>query len=292
MEIELLDSVSVAGSSSTENEDLIVSSNNLCVVLDGATGLGARAIKSYPSDAVWFVKAFSSRLVVHWRGKRDFVAAVSRSIEDCTSEYAKLTAGAARPPYELPSAGMVAIADESEGAYAYRLGDCTAYLKSGGNAHRIFERSPLADLDDRSTEALLMELRRGKSYRQARAAILPMLRAHRTLMNKPSGYGSLSLTPDCIHYLERHRVSCDEDTKLLLASDGFSVVERYFRYAASDIFDRCERLGINGVIEKIRALETEDEQMKTFPRLKPQDDATAVLLRLVPRESESTVSRI
>lgn len=282
MEIELLDSASVAGSASTENEDLIVASRNLYVVLDGATGLGVRAIRSYPSDAVWFVRAFSNRLIEHWQEEPEFIAAVSKSIEDCVSEYATLTAGAVRPAYELPSAGMVAIAVESGGACIYRLGDCTAYRKDRGSAYQIFERSRLADLDDRSTKALLTELRRGKNYRQARATILPMLRAHRALMNKPSGYGSLSLTPNCIHYLERRQVSCNQETKVILASDGFSVIEKYFRYEASDVFERCEFLGINAVIEQIRVLETEDQEMKSFPRLKPHDDATAVLLRLMP----------
>ena len=282
MEIELLDSASVAGSPSTENEDLISGSSTLRLLLDGATGLGASAIRSYPSDAVWFVKAFSKRLAEHWRKKPEFIPAVSQSIEDCMSEYATLTAGAARPAYELPSAGMVAIAIENGGAHIYRLGDCTAYRKHGENAYQVFKRSPLADLDDRSTKALMAELQSGKSYPQARAAILPMLRAHRALMNKPSGYGSLSLTPSCIHYLERHPVFCDTEAKVLLASDGFSAIERYFRYRVSEIFDRCELLGINGVIERIRALETQDQDMKLFPRLKPHDDATAALLRLTP----------
>ena len=281
MKLELIDKISEPGSSRKANEDLIVVGEDLYVVLDGATGLGGQAIDSFPSDAVWFVRTFSDRLVEHWEQERNFIAALSTAIDACVDEYARLTGGMQGSLYEQPSAGMVAIAVEEGKISAYRLGDCTGYVSRGGLADQLFEQTPLEALDNRAIEGMVAELRQGKAFEEARRMILPMLQSHRALMNTPEGYGALSLSRDCLKYIESERISFVSGASVLLATDGFSAIQKYGRLDLGTLFKWCEIIGLAGVVGDIRKTENDDSELTRYPRLKRHDDATAVLLRLV-----------
>lgn len=282
MDIKLLDQATDPGSAAKANEDAIVIADNLYVVLDGATGLGEQAVNSLTSDAVWFVEAFAGELKKHWHTTRNFPKSLDLSIQSCRLSYSKATAGAPRPAYECPSAGMVAGVVEDDVLHFYRLGDCSIYCKDGPNAQSLFGWTPLMDMDARSILAFRRELQNGLEPRQARAAILPILREHRGKMNKPGGYGALSIDPDCLRFLDHVTLPIEGPVELLLASDGFCAAERYFSVGPGGLFERSMEMGLDRLIKEIRFIEGQDYGMSLFPRLKPSDDATAVLVRCEP----------
>ncbi|MET0071186.1 MAG: hypothetical protein ABW096_14210 [Candidatus Thiodiazotropha sp.] len=277
MNISLIDSASEAGSESKANEDLVVETQRLCMVLDGATGLGEQRVSSYPSDAVWFVNAIATRLTETWLRENNFTRALTYAIDMCIEEYKNIAGVLPELAYELPSAGMVAAVVEEGVVRVYRLGDCDAYCKSEGRAKKLFGHSRLEALDKLSIEAIALELRQGKSPSQARESVMPMLRKHRSLLNMPGGYGALSLVRDSVNHMEVAELSEAQGATILLASDGFSAIEKYRNYTADDIFERCSKVGMSGIVNEIREVENDDADLLKFPRLKSHDDATALL---------------
>lgn len=280
MNISVIDSITSPGSHFKANEDRIVISNNLFIVLDGATGLGRQLIPSYSSDALWFVEMFSKHLIEIWQRGHDFLGAIGGSIDACISEYSKLTKSEDWLDYQLPSAGMAAIVVEKGIIRAFRLGDCAAYFTDSLASLKLFGSSPIEDLDAYSIRAISDEIRKDRDLKKAREAILPILRKHRSLMNKPEGYGALSLTRDCLRYIESTIVPSKMGAKFLLATDGFSAIESYKNCTVVDFLKSCELLGLSGILEEIREIENHDETLSKHPRLKPHDDATALLIGL------------
>jgi len=281
MDFQPADQACISGSPDKANEDYILITDGLYVVLDGATGLGKQLITTHPSDAVWFVEKISFYMKRFWHQECDFVRALSRAIKSCSEDYNLLTRGVSRPDYELPSAGLAAIAIENGVINAYRLGDCAIYSNSDKLKSSIFEPSFLEELDTKSIKSLKGELSKGSNAKQAREAIMPMLRKHRSLMNKPNGYGSLSLTQSCIEYIDKKQLNISQGESILLASDGFSCIENYCNFDVRGIFNICESLGLEGVVGKIRKIENEDSKMESYPRLKIHDDSTALLLNVL-----------
>ena len=278
MKITVIDKVTNPGLLSKANEDLIVISDGLFVTLDGATGLGGQLIPSFSSDALWFVEAFSKYLVEIWQNERRFLKAIEGAIDACIVEYSEHTSLKDQQDYQLPSAGMVAIAIEDDLVRTFRLGDCTAYYANDYMAYNLFKPSPLEDLDARAIKAMTLEISNGKTLEQARKAIMPILRTHRSLMNKPDGYGALSLTHECLKHIETTLAPTTNHSTLLLATDGFSAIEKYKNYTVKDLLTNCLEQGLSDMVNEIREIENNDLALIRHPRLKPHDDATALLI--------------
>ena len=282
MNIKLIDQATEAGFPSKANEDGLVLGNNLFMVFDGATSLGDQRIDSHESDASWFVDAMSRHFLPIWAAGNSFPSSLEQALEGCMKEFEDLThrklgSGEVRK-HELPSASMAAVAVENNGISAFRFGDCSCYCKSSHGACSIFDRSTLERLDSIAVNALVDELRRGSTVEQARHSIFGLLRSHRSRMNGPGGYGALSLSKECMSYLESRLLECEGLTGILLFTDGFGAIEQYGDYGVETLFRECEQRGLDDVIREIRERETDDESLLSFPRLKQHDDASALFL--------------
>ena len=252
------------------------------MVLDGATSLGEQRVESYESDARWFVDAVSRHFLPIWDTGHSFLAALKRTLEGCMQEYEDLTDGKLGSgeirEYELPSASLAAITVDERGISAFRFGDCACYCKYSQGVRSMFGQSKLDSLDGVVVSALTEEIRRGSNLEQARRSIFGLLRRHRSMMNTPDGYGVLSLSNECLNYLESKTLEHEGLTGILLLTDGFSAIERYGNYDMESLFRECEQRGLDDMIREIRGVEREDELLVNFPRLKQHDDASALLL--------------
>lgn len=277
MNINVLDKVSLQGSPSKENEDLILIDDGVVVVLDGATGLGGSIIQNEVSDAKWFVENISKYFLLSWKENNDFMGSLRSAIETVTNLFKEHTFGVQFHNYEKPSSGMIAVAIEKDGVNLYHAGDCTAIYK-GEDIEYLFENGPLEQLDRISISKLRKNLINGLPYAEARRNILPILRGNREKMNAKDGYPSLTIGTRCINFIEKRCFHPRPGDKLLLCSDGFSAIyNKYDSYKVENFFS-SERKPLELVVSLLRDIENNDKSLLKYPRLKPHDDATAVLL--------------
>lgn len=252
-------------------------------VLDGVTGINDRALLPGPSDAAWFVAQVQEALPALLSAKpdmaiNDLVGALVRELEDRQSASWLDQRGA--DGRETPAASFALVrllGDEIEIA---RLGDCLVLLESSDAAVRVLEHAVLQDIEAETARAIL-DLRASgiTDPRDIRERMTPMLRAQRRRRNQAHGYGVLAAEQSCLSMVDVDRLSARDCRRVLLASDGYyRLVDHYNAMSDTQLMQETERMGVNALLKRLRAIEDGDARAALYPRLKMSDDATAVLL--------------
>jgi len=274
MQFNILDSISDLGSHLKTNEDLIFTDQDLIVVFDGATGLGKKVLPYEYSDATWFVRELAKQLKHYWRG--DFKEALAKSHDQTVKAFNLLIKGQTLAAHEYPSTGLVALCKENGKVVMYRLGDCASFTFTNA-VTAIFEKSDLEYLDDISIAKMQSYIEQGLSFKGARKKLTPTLIKHRSSINQEGGYQALSLASSKIGVCEQVLITEEtEEQRILLASDGFSALFHLYKP------DLCvdNNVTLKALLDEIREFENNDLNLTLYPRLKPHDDATAVLVLL------------
>jgi serine/threonine protein phosphatase PrpC len=111
--------------------------------------------------------------------------------------------------------------------------------------------------------------------------LLPLIRHHRGLMNRPDGYWILDLSERWIEHVETTTPAAEAGDVLLLVTDGFwRLVDTYCQYSERSLFAAALGGGVRPLARELRAIEAADEECRRYPRLKARDDATALLVRI------------
>jgi serine/threonine protein phosphatase PrpC len=280
--LALRDSISIAGGSC--NEDSIGFLPHAAWVLDGATGLAPARVLPGPSDARWLVGEVDARLSASLRGD---LARSTQSIlrEVVAGAAAAFERGALRrdvAPGEMPCACLLMARVIGETLELGNLGDCRLVHRGVDGAATVFGTSRL-DAFDRAAMDEARRLRAADPSLTRAAlweALLPVIRAHRALMNQPNGYWILDLSERFLPHIETVRLPARAGDVLLLVSDGFHrLVELYGRYTYPALLEEALRSGLAALGQEL--IEDADEECRTHPRLKPRDDASALLVELV-----------
>lgn len=257
-------------------------------VLDGATGLASGRLLTGPSDAAWLAATYDDLFRAHADradlGPEHLLAGL---IETVTASFA---AQALRPPehrYELPSAGMVLVRLRRGRLEYARLGDCRAILAPAGGPIVSTRRPPLHRLDARAVRRLVALRRQDPQAAHAalRRALLDELRANRGRLNQAGGYWVLGTDPAAARHAETGGVPLTAGpVRGLLVSDGFYRLVDTFRAYPDDtaLLARALAHGLAPLLAELRALEDADPECVAVPRLKPRDDATALLFEARP----------
>jgi serine/threonine protein phosphatase PrpC len=154
------------------------------------------------------------------------------------------------------------------------LGDCRIAYRDADGTIRCFGTSGVTALDERLVEEVIRLQAQGVAHDQIWPRVLPMMRRHRMLMNSPGGYWMLDLSERGLDHIEIERLPARAGDAFLLLSDGFyRLVDAYRRYSYETL--------LAPLSAELRAVEGADPECLRHPRLKPRDDATAVLVRLV-----------
>lgn len=265
--------------SGRHNEDRIFQQGQTAWVLDGATGLTNSNRTSSPSDAVWLVdtavESLSSRA-------DDSLDGQLREVVSTLQSHYPL-AGAIVPKFDVPSAVAAGIQMRGFLLDFVHFGDC-ALVVLNTETSEIY-RSPESSLQrlDRGVIDSISELRfaRGLSFAEARQEVLPLLQENRALANTMDGYGNISVFGENPFPRERGSLEVRSSTCGLLASDGFmALVEDYGRYSARDLVASARKHGLLTLYTELRAIEEADSDCVKYPRLKPGDDASAILFEI------------
>lgn len=285
--LSIIDSLSLPGSGDRRNEDQMGWTAHCAFVIDGATGLGPDfVVRRHDSDAAWlatFAKAHFEETIAPGRAIADIVRSTNALARRIVTFAAN---GRDVPAWNLPIAGFQMVRIEGDSVVTYGLGDCTLYMRDGdgavsahtalpamGGAERAAAREAIAKAGGLSKLPRLVE----------EPALLARERAIRAAFNSPnSGVWTLGSVPEAADYLASANLSPRLPHTGLLCSDGFAaLVENYARYEPVELIEAATRNGLEALARELRAIErVEDPDGHVFPRMKPSDDATAVLFEI------------
>jgi serine/threonine protein phosphatase PrpC len=250
-------------------------------VLDGATGLADERLLPGPSDALWFVEQVDRGLrerAISGNTPADVLRPIVRQMREAFARAALRPDAAA---VDLPGGALAMLRLVEDTVELSSLGDCRIVHRDALGAVSCFGASKVTALDDLLVEEVVRLQDLGLSQDAIWQRVLPMTRRHRALANQSDGYWRLDLDERALAHIEVERRQTRPGDAFLLLSDGFyRLVEVYRRYSYAALLEAAQQRGVAPLAAELRAIEAGDPECRRFPRLKPRDDATAVLVRL------------
>jgi hypothetical protein len=185
--------------------------------------------------------------------------------------------------FDVPSAVGTGIHVEGDQLSFLHFGDCALIVLDNQDSE-IYVSAPsaLQGLDLQVIEKL-SKLRsdEGLSFAEARAKVLPLLRENRARGNTSNGYGNISVFGESPHPSTTNALGVRPGTTGLIASDGFyALVDDYHAYNPVELVSAARTKGLRILLDELREVESRDKECVEFPRLKPHDDASALLFEI------------
>ena len=282
----MLDALSRPSRPGAPNEDAAGHRDGAAWVIDGATGVSERPpMRAGSTDAAWLAAWLDDALGRFFGRPAAAPEAWPEALEaELRAAYAGVAANGV-PPAEQPSACIAVAAVADDALHLFCLGDCRVLVEAGSGVWR-FGTSELDRLD-----ALMLErLRRLKQERpdtDAMAAMRPAILQGRALMNAPGGYYVVHPTRSWRAHVQHACMTLAASARpaasarhILIASDGFlRLVDVFGAYTDAELLRAALDRGLAALHAELRAREAEDAGCDRFLRLKPYDDASAVLAR-------------
>ena len=278
------DMVSEKSPSAKVNEGRAKVGERMAWVIDGATPLGGNNYTKTASDAEWIAQKMHAEFIKADSGSERWLSAVlENAAVKIHHEFLGVSGLKALPSSTEVPCAMVAMLswEEDERNLRYLLlGDVRIAIHT--------EKITVVIADDRlqrfDSEALAemhkLQKTLGISHFEARKKIDSIVLDNRYLMNRKDTYWMF--TPDTapISHLRLGNINVEENTKVLIASDGFygPIGSMPGVPSLEMMFKELERTDLKGMLARIRRYEESDPECLEFPRFKKEDDASAVLL--------------
>jgi hypothetical protein len=116
---------------------------------------------------------------------------------------------------------------------------------------------------------------------QTLARMRPRLQGLRAHMNLDPGYGVVSITPTPDRFIRNGFLSVEPGTRALFASDGFMrLIDVFNRYTPDSLMSTASTRGLRELLSELREIERADLSGAAHPRVKANDDASAMLVEI------------
>lgn len=267
------------------NEDRATALPRTAWVLDGTTGHHPVRLFPGPTDAAWFAEtadALLRELAGQAVGARQLLdELVRRLVEQCRrSALTSLDAA----DIDKPAASLALVQLVEDDLEYALLSDCKLLMRRQDASVEALDHSAIAAFEDQLIAAVRALQAAGETdLVRINQKLWPTILANRRRKNLPGGYGVLADDSACVAFAEFDRRPAAGLTHVLLASDGlYRLVDTYGVFSSTQLVAEALSGGLAPLYARLRHVEAADPQCLTYPRLKPRDDAAALLLRLEP----------
>lgn len=265
------------------NEDIAALYNSAAWVLDGSSSLVDRVLTPEISDGKWFVQEWNTYLEKNIENyNQDIKSILSGGVEYIRDIYQKIVKSHNVDPLRTPSSAIALTRFYRDQLELFVLGDCTLVLNTQGYI-RSFSDNKIDEFDDFVIKKIYKHQIQDKlTFKTARERELPLLQKHRSLKNMADGYWILGFDNGAIAYGIHDTVKVTEKISVLLMSDGFSRLVKPFGVVkkVDELLPLAKKDGLISLYERLREIETRDINCLRYPRLKPKDDVSAILIEL------------
>ncbi|MDL4864106.1 hypothetical protein NPJ88_017370 [Halomonas elongata] len=251
-----------------------------CVLwMDGAAPVNAGRTRSdYPSDAAWLVRRFVDHFLANvgpaWR-TRELVIDIQGRL---AVEYEALGSADDVVRTDLPFAcfGAARLVDDT--LEITSAGDCVLLYETDEGKLARFGHSAVSSLEQQAVGALReTKARTGASHGEALQTTIPHILDNQAQRNRRFGYDVVEPITDLAIDLERVLMPARPGRRMLAMSDGFyRAVDTYHLFTDEQLFEAAFDSGLSDILARLRDAEANDPEASAHPRLKLQDDATAV----------------
>jgi hypothetical protein len=276
---------SISHSVSSINEDFIGINNNEGWVLDGATSISGRRKEingRIETDASWFVRRFSDEMKIQPTNVKMETRAkhiLDSLLIEAHTEWGNWYAG------DVPSSSFSHISVKNGEVEFINLGDCRLLYQADCEPINTFGSCRVAslDLDLLNEYKSIRKYPKKISHSAAWNTLVPTIRKNRISMNTPEGYWILSPDGGGLKHIEHVSIPYQKTLRALLVTDGlYRLVDTYFQINTTAFFEQAfESDGLKILIKQLRKIEASDPDSIVYPRVKLQDDATALSVHVM-----------
>jgi hypothetical protein len=247
-------------------------------VFDGVTGINGRNYLEDGTDARWLVNRAHARISALAATDMRLDLLLEELVAGLIADFADASAAADLPhDYDPPAACLILVKRHAAGWQALRLGDSCLLTRDGEGRQRIHAASPNNAFDHWLTREARKRRDAGVlDIKALLAEFAPQLKEGRARRNRPDGYAILEPSRDALAMPEI--IDLGEPAHMLLCTDGYyRAVDHYGLHDDAGLMDASAG-GVDTVLAALRAVEAGDPDCLRYPRFKPADDATAVML--------------
>lgn len=247
-------------------------------IFDGVTGINRRNVLGEGTDARWLVTRADARIRELAAREMPLDALLAELVAGLIADFAAASASVELPrDYDPPAACLILVKRYGSRWQALRLGDSCLLVRDGDGRQRIHAASPNNALDHWLTREVRKRRDAGiLDIKALLAEFAPQLKDGRAKRNRPDGYSILEASRDALAMPEI--IDIGQPAQMLLCTDGYyRAVDHYDLHDAAGLMD-ASSAGVEAVLAALRAAEAGDPDCRRFPRFKPADDATAVML--------------
>lgn len=252
-------------------------------VIDGATGITDQpTIPGAETDAAWFAGKLSCSFERHLGrfgqalSLREHLAA---AVDTVAAAYDGLMHDRKVDAALVPTASVVLLQASFENLAwtieVARLGDCVCIVRDK-QATRVLPSTLGVDFDrefDLIFATTAEQSPDGSDTQRGEA----LIRRRRTA-NVMDGYQIISAKRSIGLAAHEMRLRVVPPAAFLIVSDRmFRIVEKYAAYSVDELIDAAQSCGIEKIYRELRDIEADDPNCIRYPRVKPRDDASAVL---------------
>lgn len=268
----------------TENinlsEDEIYSDDQLIILLDGASGLGARNTTKtgkIKSDARLYSYNLAKVLPKVYDKRRDIYKSLDESFDLLKEKYDKLAIEDNVPNYRLPSATGTILEITDNELIFYYLGDIkTLVLLKNGEVIKV-QDNKLSTLDENVFIAT-RKVSKDKNipFKKALQEVWNIVIQNREKMNTDSGYYIFSFDKSALDQLNQKRFIKKEVAEIIMMSDGFYTV---YNDETKDLFEIIKSSKKEDLIKHIEKELKVDKDYEKYNRFKDIDDISMIHIK-------------
>jgi hypothetical protein len=260
-----------AASARRPNEDFAAATDDVIVLLDGATAPGTLETGCCHGTR-WFARQLGSEILLRVISRPG--ASLADSLAEAIKELAdrhSATCDIAHPGH--PSSTVTLVREHPHGYDYLVLADSTLVIETEDEIKSITDNR-LAQVATEQRQALRAS-RPGTADRDAAfAEVTSVLRQHR---NRPGGFWVAAADPEAAYQAITGTADRDAVRSIAAMTDGASVVvDRFGSLDWAEAVSLLHESGPDALIRLVRILESSDVTCQRWPRSKPHDDATAV----------------
>ena len=282
--LKVLDSISAPATTSILNEDAVGYTDNAAWVIDGATEVSDRpSLTSGISNAALLARTLSKGMRSAFsRQPLDLELVLASVADEVKKTFEPCLQNVDVPPSEQPTATFAMVALLSNTLHFIGIGDCRiAYQRTDGKTALFEPSDELGAIENQILERRRQILRKYPGE-DPWHRLKPFIRSLRENVNVQGGYSAVHPTRPWLKRIQHKVVPATRVDKILLATDGFYRLTNVFGLLApGPLVNAAASDGLNRLVNLLRSVENEDETSVHFPRIKPLDDASAILATLV-----------
>ncbi|KRE35989.1 hypothetical protein ASG73_15115 [Janibacter sp. Soil728] len=251
-----------------KNQDRYAYGDGWAFVLDGASSF---ATVQPEHDGGWYADRLKDALVHELTSRPDdtTIDIVARAIAEAAATH--------DDPATCPTSTIAMARWSFEVVEVYVLGDSTAALITENDEIEVTD-SRLADIAPALRTEYRSRLARGHGFDARHLELLQRLQAQQaTLRNRDGGYWIAGADPNAARHRVAHTRRTQEIASIVLATDGAA---QGLRYNVAPSWGALTSMGLDRWLRLVQQVEARDTRGSSWPRSKPSDDKTVVVIEV------------